>query len=268
MDELRPSETLRLLRTHSPPLWILALLIGLCGLAVPDLAGAEDAGSDPEALRVADRLMTALGGEEAWQATRFFDFEFLGRRHHVWDKHTGRHRVEGESREGDKYVVLHNISERGEGGGKVFVNGEPMEGEARREWLQNAYAYWINDTYWLVMPYKLQDPGVHLASEGTEEIDGQTYDVMRLSFDQVGLTPGDRYWAYVNRDTGLMDRWAFHLQNMTEEEPRSAWDWVGWTRHGDIQLSPTRKQVGGDRELSLAPIAVRDSVPDSVFEEP
>lgn len=88
-----------------------------------------------------------------------------------------------------------------------------------------------------------------------------------LSFDQVGLTPGDRYWAYVNRETGLMDRWAYHLEGMDEADPPTAWDWVGWTRYGEIQLSPTRKQVDGERELSLAPISLPDSVPDSVFEE-
>jgi len=246
------------------PIW---LVVFLCGLAFPVSAEPDD-GTDPEALRVADRLMTALGGQEAWESTRYIEFDFFGRRHHVWDKHTGRHRVEGESRDGEKYIVLHNVQDRGEGGGEVFVNGEPVEGEAARQWLQNAYGGWINDTYWLAMPYKLRDPGVHLSYEGTEKIDDRTYDVVSLSFDQVGLTPGDRYWAYVNRETGLMDRWAYHLQSMTEEDPPTAWDWIGWTRYGDILLSPTRKQVDGDRELSLAPITVRSSVPDSVFEEP
>ena len=31
-----------------------------------------------------------------------------------------------------------------------------------------AYAIWVNDTYWLLMPYKMKDPGVTLAYDGEE----------------------------------------------------------------------------------------------------
>lgn len=255
---------------------VFALFIPLCLLTLPALGASTpsdtgsdaDAASDPQALRVADRMMEALGGSEAWEATRFIEFGFFGRRSHVWDKHTGRHRVEGETPDGAKYVVIHNVHDKGEGDGGVFLDGDPVTGEDKQQWLQRAYGAWVNDTYWLVMPYKLRDPGVHLAYEGTEEIDGQTYDVVQLSFDQVGLTPGDHYWAYVNRDTGLMDRWAYHLQSMGPDDPRTVWTWEGWKRYGDIELAPTRKQVGEDRTISLAPISVPDSVPDAVFEAP
>lgn len=252
---------------RSLPIALLGVLLGL--LPLSPCGASEAAGSsDAEALQVADRLMEALGGGDAWEATRYLKFRFFGRRDHVWDRYTGRHRVEGDTPEGEHFVVLHDIHDRGEGDGQVFLDGEPLAGDEKSQWLQRAYAAWVNDTYWLVMPYKLRDPGVHLAYEGTEEIDGQSYDVVRLSFDEVGMTPGDRYWAYVNRETGRMDRWAYHLQSMKPEDPPTAWDWQGWKRYGDIWLAPTRKQVGEDRELSLAPIEVPESVPDSVFETP
>jgi hypothetical protein len=248
----------------------LCLALPTLGASALDDSGGDagGAGSDPEAVRVADRLMTALGGREAWEATHFIEFGFFGRRSHVWDKYTGRHRVEGETQDGVKYVVIHDIDDKGEGDGKVFLDGEPVTGDEKSQWLQRAYASWVNDAYWLVMPYKLRDPGVHLTYEGTEDLGGQSYDVVHLSFDHVGLTPGDQYWAYINRDTGLMDRWAYHLQSMGPDDPRTVWDWKGWARYGDIYLAPTREQVGQDRTLSLAPISVPDSVPDSVFEGP
>jgi hypothetical protein len=89
-----------------------------------------------------------------------------------------------------------------------------------------------------------------------------------LTFNGVGLTPGDRYWAYVNRATGLMDRWAYLLQDQPRDAAPTAWLWQGWQTYGRIKLAPTRQQVGGDRKLELGNIAVLDSVPDSVFTSP
>ena len=79
---------------------------------------------------------------------------------------------------------------------------------------------------------------------------------------------GDRYTAYVNRDTGLMDRWAFILQDMPKDGPASPWLWQGWQKYGNIMLAPHRAQVGGDRKLELSDIAVTDKLPESVFTSP
>ena len=135
--------------------------------------------------------------------------------------------------------------------------------------LESAYAMWINDTYWLIMPYKLQDPGVTLTYAGEETVGGTTYDKVMLSFEGVGLTPGDRYWAWINRDTGLMDRWAYHLESMEPDAEPVAWEWLGWKRYGDVMLAPTRKQVGGEeRQVSLGPIEAPRTVPDATFTKP
>jgi hypothetical protein len=243
-------------RTAAVPAALLVLAL------IPLPGSAQDA---PSANSVADRVMKALGGQEAWDNTRYLRFSFAGRRTHWWDKWTGRHRIEGQNREGQKYVVLENINTKE---GTAYLEGRKAEGEKAAELLKNAYGAWINDTYWLLMPYKLRDPGVNLSYAGEETIDGKTYDKLALSFANVGLTPGDRYWAYINRDTGLMDRWAFILQDMPKEGPPSAWLWEGWQTHGSIMLAPHRSQVGGDRKLELGDIAVPDELPDSVFTSP
>ncbi len=224
---------------------------------------AQDA---PSAKTLADKVLQSLGGKEAWDNTRYIHFTFAGRRSHWWDKWTGRHRVEGQTQAGERYVVLENVNTKE---GTAYLNGQKAEGEKAQEMLKNAYGAWINDTYWLVMPYKLQDPGVNLTYDGQETIDGKTYDKLALSFGNVGLTPGDRYWAYINRDTGLMDRWAFILQDMPREGPPSVWSWTGWQKHGKIMLAPHRAQVtGGDRKLEMGEITVSDQLPDSVFTTP
>jgi hypothetical protein len=239
-------------------------LLLIAALALAPLPGKAQ--SAPSADSVAAHLQQALGGKDAWDKTHFIRFSFAGRRTHYWDKWTGRHRVEGDTKEGQHYVILENINTKE---GSAWLGGQKQEGDKAAEFLKNGYGAWVNDTYWLLMPYKIKDPGVNLSYAGEETIDGKTYDKLALSFGQVGLTPGDRYWAYINRDTGLMDRWAYILESMPKEGPPTVWLWDGWQKYGAIMLAPHRTQVGSpDRKLELGDIAVLDQVPDAVFTSP
>lgn len=242
------------------------LLIVVCVLSLPVITfAATSTQNSAKAEAIAAQVMEALGGEEAWQATRFIRFTFAGFRTHHWDKHTGRHRLEFTDREGHHHVVLHNVGNRQ---GKGWRDGTMLAGDDLAKALESAHAAWINDTYWLLMPYKLRDPGVTLTYDGQETIDGIVYDKLHLSFAGVGLTPGDQYWAYINPDTHLMDRWAYSLQSHEEGQEPTQWDWTGWQRHGGIMLAAGRKNPASGRELPLAGIAVLDSISDRVFESP
>jgi hypothetical protein len=235
-------------------------------------AAFDSSRSDRRAIDVADRMMVALGGPEAWSATRYIYFTFalksgedeITRRTHLWDKGTGRHRVEGVDNEGRRYVLIHLV---GDPAMLVAdIDGEKITDVQLLLGLkEQATALWTNDTYWLLMPYKLKDPGVILAYDGEVADGGQTYDVVRLSFDHVGMTPGDHYWAYVNRQSGLMDRWAFHLQNMDASAEPVVVAWTNWRRYGRIMLSDARPAAGGGRQVYFPDLAVYDELPDSVF---
>ncbi|MBW3564768.1 MAG: hypothetical protein KY459_08585 [Acidobacteria bacterium] len=224
----------------------------------------------PAADAVAERVMNALGGEQAWNDTRFLTFSFvvadgeqtLARRTHYWDKWEGRHRVEGSTGEGVRYVVIQNLNEKR---GRAFLDGRQLAGDELQTWIDRGYAQWINDTYWLLMPYKLRDPGVNLALDRTETMNGRDYDVLALSFESVGLTPGDRYWVWVDRKTGMVDRWAFVLEG--QEPPPRPWSWVGWHRVGNIMLASDRIPPEGTRTIGFRDVSAPRAIPDSVFTE-
>ena len=137
-----------------------------------------------------------------------------------------------------------------------------MEGEELKKLLENAYGTWVNDTYWLLMPYKMMDPGVVLAYDGEMKQGEATYDKVRLSFEKVGLTPKDKYWAYVNRQTGMVDRWDFVLNG--ESKPPASFTWDGWKKYGNVMLAPERKSKDGTR-IYFPMLEVKDKVPDSAF---
>jgi hypothetical protein len=159
--------------------------------------------------------------------------------------------------------VIQNLADKT---GQVWLNGQPVQGERAKELLENAYGAWINDTYWLLMPYKLKDPGVTLSYAGEEKGDGGTWDKLLLTFDSVGLTPKDKYWVYVNRDSHLVDRWDYVLKG--EKVPPTTWEWKKWDRHGKVMYSSERVNAKEGRKILLPVFDTPETVPDVVFTNP
>ena len=250
------------------PLWNRPLLVALVALLSASFSSSTEATLDPHGQRaeaLAERTMAAMGGHDAWSETRFLSFNFGGFRTHHWDKHQNRHRLEGSKRNGDTYLVLLDLDTRK---GSAWLNGEPAEGEAAADLLEMAYGAWINDTYWLVMPYKLKDPGVSLHYEGEESVGETTYEKVRMTFDGVGLTPGDTYWVYLNPENGLVEHWSYVLESYEEGRPPTFWSWAGWQRFGKVLLPTEHHQAGSDRQLPMQAVAVYEHLPDSVFDSP
>jgi hypothetical protein len=104
----------------------------LLGLATP--LRAAEVSSQPKAVAIADRVMQALGGPEAWSGTRYLRFDFavdhggktVASRAHTWDKWTGRYRLDAKTKEGDPYTVLMNINTKE---GSAWLKGKGLTGE-------------------------------------------------------------------------------------------------------------------------------------------
>jgi hypothetical protein len=221
----------------------------------PPAPGFNAAGSDQKAIEIADEVMKAMGGRENWDATRYFTWKFFGRRFHVWDKQTGDIRVESGNR-----VVLMNIKTRE---GRVWEDDiEVTDPDTLADRLDGGYRAWINDAYWLVMPYKLKDSGVTLKYIGEKNMEnGTPADVLQLTFEAVGVTPQNKYEVFVSKQTGLVEQWSF-FSTAEDEEPRLSTPWLEWRPHGNILLSASRGERGH------TDIAVFDELPESVFQDP
>lgn len=215
---------------------LVPLLVLTLGLAPS--AGAETAASDPRAVAIADRVMAALGGQERWDRLRVLRWTFEasvndtlrpGRRH-SWDKHTGWHRVDGTTAAGQPFCYIENLNDST---GMAWVGGNPIAGDSLKKLMNRAHGMWINDSYWFLMPYKLRDPGVTLKYDGeVRDSTGAVYDRLALSFENVGMTPGDRYWVHVNRGNHRVERWEHLLQSA--QPPPVPWTWEGWEAHDGL----------------------------------
>jgi hypothetical protein len=200
-----------------------------------------------------------MGGAEAWNNTRFLQWRMFGR-NHSWDKWTGDYKYEDDS-----LVVLMNVNTRD---GRVWKHGQPIEAPDTASMLMgDVYARWINDSYWLIMPYKLQDPGVrliYLGARATE--DGREADVLEMTFDNVGLTPENKYHVFVDRESHLVSQWSF-FRNASDEAPLFTRPWGEWSQYGDIWLSTRRnKEANGPHRIT--DLTVSTSLPEGAFDKP
>ncbi|MEJ1710186.1 hypothetical protein, partial [Escherichia coli] len=86
----------------------------------------------------------------------------------------------------DSTIYLVNITT---GEGRVQIKGQELTepDSLRRQMLERAKNIWINDSYWLVMPFKLKDTGVTLKYLGQDTLRGLPYyNVLQLTFQNVG----------------------------------------------------------------------------------
>jgi hypothetical protein len=107
---------------------------------------------------------------------------------------------------------------------------------------------------------------VSLALDGAEKNEKGEWDKLRLTFESVGLTPKDKYWAYVNKATHLVDRWDFVLKG--EDKPPTPFDWKGWKSYGRIKLADDRVNPQDGTRIFFPVLDAPASLPDEVFNPP
>ncbi|GAA4452390.1 hypothetical protein GCM10023189_15730 [Nibrella saemangeumensis] len=222
--------------------------------ANPPADGFDMAGSDPKAVQIADQVMEAMGGRANWDKTRLISWTFFGNRRLVWDKWTGNVRV--DNLKDDQTILLNINTDKG----RVFRNGKELtEPDSVTKYVKMGKGMWINDSYWLVMPFKLKDSGVtlkHLGDGKTQ--DGKDADLLQLTFKGVGNTPDNKYHVWVDKNSRLVSQFAY-FPKYTDEQPRFVNPWTNYEKHGSILLSGKR----GDREIT--DIRVFNGLPGEVF---
>jgi len=222
----------------------------------------------PTADSVSRRAIDVLAGP-AWDDARYMAFTFNVEREgkivasyaQRWDRFTGDYRVSGKNREGEDVAVVMNINTKQ---GKAWKNGQEVADP--KDLLTFGYRRFINDTYWLLMGFKTFDPGVTRTYEGERtDAAGRVHDVVRLSFANVGLTPGDVYWMWVNRDTGLVDEWHMRLEGSKPEDEPGVVLFRDYQRFSNLLISTRREIKGKNQFIRLDDITIAKEVPKGAF---
>jgi len=220
---------------------------------------------------VARRAIDMLAGP-AWEKARYFSFSFNVEREgkiaasfpQQWDRFTGDYRVSGKNREGKEFLVIMNLNTKT---GKAWLDGQEVA--EPKELLDSGYGRFINDTFWLLMGFKAFDPGVNREYAGERSTSGGGMQQgVRFSFEKVGLTPGDVYWMWINKDTGLVEEWDMRLQGTKPEDEATPVFFHDYRRIGGLLISTKReirRKTGAPTFIRLDDVVVSDRAPENAF---
>ena len=220
----------------------------------PASEGFDLENSDQKAIEIADQVMQAMGGRKAWDNTKYISWNFFGVRKLFWDRDNQTVRIEVPK---DTVIIILDMK-YGEGrASKKFE--EISNADSLKPMLDFAEKAWINDSYWLVMPFKLKDSGVTLHYLGDTVLNEEQHSgMLQLTFKDVGVTPENKYVVYVDRKTNLVSQWDFY-RSSNLDSPNFSTPWLDYKEFGNIKLSGNR----GQRQLSE--IVVQDSLDHRLF---
>lgn len=210
---------------------------------VDEMVEQEVLQEDVATKTLTDRIMKAHG-IDAWNRVDRIKFTFIPARdtaelaevHHDWD------RVAGEDT-----VRLGDLGE------PVTVNVGAFDSESATEDEKRAFQRWTNDGFWLLAVFKLRDAGGTRSVLERTEINGVEYDALQVTYEGVGLTPGDSYVYYAD-EAGVVRYWDYRPAG-TERSVR--WSWEDYQNVGGVMLALDHKPQGSSGQ---APRILIDNV--------
>lgn len=209
----------------------------------PSAEGFDKAGSDERAQALADEVMRQMGGYSAWQQTRLLGWDFLDGSYQLWDKKTGDFHWQKDS-----LVANYNLTTKQ---GHAYRGGKDIsDTEEGKQLLDKMYPIWVNNSWWLLMPFKLKDSGVTLTYKGPGKLmDGTTpAEVLNMTFKNVGVTPDNKYEVLVNPQTKLVEEWAYYPK-ATDAQPAFRRRWSEYKQYGPLKLATDRTDGKDGRRL-------------------
>ena len=214
----------------------LLVVVLMFSTAVRVFSESEEEKLETRANELAKDVWRASGGE-SWSKVRELRFTFIveqdgkevAHAEHDWDMRAGTDRVKWKGKD----VTV-----------KPTTPAQDEDGKA-------AHARWTNDSYWLLAPLKLLDDGVKLKYEGSKDSEGVACEALRVSFEGVGLTPGDQYVLYIDRQTKMVRAWDY----IPKADTVMHGTWEKYETFGDLKLSTEHNFAG--KKIRFANIEVK-----------
>lgn len=162
----------------------------------------------PKAEYLADQLLATLN-YEAWKDLPAIAWSYPMGHDYIWDKKANLVQVSWE----DYRVLLNPETRKGE----AYKNGERIT-EEEQKIISKAFEYYANDSFWLIAPYKVKDPGTV-----RKVVNYEGEDALLVQYTSGGVTPGDAYlWLF--DEMGYPYAWKFWVQIIPVGGIKYSWE--------------------------------------------
>lgn len=218
------------------------------------------------------KIWSGVGGKSNWEKTRYLTFSFsvinsgkkVFSRKHVWDRYSGDYRLEYIGKDSSKIISLFNVNTKK---GEIFRDGKLIENDTlKQNLLKKSYNSFINDTYWLLMPVKLEDLGVVCTPLTDTVINSVLCHRSGIRFETgIGNTSGDYYEIFINSKNNEIIRWKYLLEGDKESE---IYDWKPYEDIGGLQLSLSKKSLNKEFEINMEDAKILEKLDLTVFSKP
>ncbi len=193
--------------------------------------------STPKANALANKILKAIK-HDAYKTTENIEWSFGGRRSYKWNKKDHIVEVKWDTTK----VILHpNNLEKS----TIYFNDNLIKTK-NEDIIKKAEAYFNNDSFWLVAPHKLFEPGI---LRSVKEVDGK--EALLVKYTTGGTTPGDSY-LWILDENYVPKSYKMYVPSMKMEGVPSTWeDWI-ITESGT--LLPKMHRFGNNGELSMGDV--------------
>ncbi len=158
-----------------------------------------------EAERLADEMFDALN-KSGFDSLEHIAFTFKGIHSYEWNKE-------------DKEVLV------SWGNNEVLLDlSQSTDNYTMLEY--KAYSFFINDSFWLIAPFKVRDQGVVRSSVDTEIGRG-----LLVTYTSGGITPGDSY-LWILDDNGFPIAWRLWTSNVPIGGLEFSWE--EWSEYNEV----------------------------------
>jgi len=191
---------------------------------------------NPDADKLAHTILNAIK-HEAYKNTRYIDWSFRKKRFYKWDKK--QHIV--EVKWNDASVLLHpnDLTKS-----SVYLNDKEVS--YNENLVKRAFNLFNNDSFWLVAPHKLFEPGIY---RSIEMIDGQ--EALHVKYSVGGSTPGDSY-TWILDENNLPTSYKMYVPSMKMNGVSATWE--DWIETASGTLLPKNHTFSSGNMLSMGDV--------------
>jgi hypothetical protein len=129
---------------------------------------------------------------------------------------------------------------------------EPVKVDLGKKEPAAQFQQWTNDSYWLLMPLKLKDGGVKFGPVMSTRDFPPSRANVTMSFEGVGLTPGDQYDLSIDLRKNQIDHWVYR----PNADKKTGFTWEDYKDFNGLILSTNHISDDKKRRIYFTDIKV------------